>query len=462
MKRRTFLRGAGAVVVGLPFLESFRAHAAPEDHTFVIWMRTANGVAHAIPPLGEPERFWPVAPGPLDAANLPPDRALAELAPFASSLLPIVGLRLPFPHTGDRDVSGAVQLLTAAPVSEDPGGLGAVALLESADQRLGAAFPVPFRSLALLVGDDSRARAARIAHEGPSSSLRPDADPRVAYARLMGLSDAERDAVARRRNGVNDFVREQLVALRSTELSANDRMRLDAHFSAIRDFEVALACFADAEIEMRLDGVEPTAEAQYEELARLQLDLATLAIACGATRSVTLELGLALDFTRHAIPGVEGGAPLPPFYRIARRTNEGGEPIEDADDLHHAIDRRHGRIFGHLLQRLSDRVTPEGQSLLDVGLAVWTSDVPDALGTTYDDVPFVLAGHLAGNLATGRFVDAREGGATVPHNRLLSTILSAAGVRHADGSRIDDFGDSSLPRGFLDAIHDPSGPAWRG
>ena len=67
---------------------------------------------------------------------------------------------------------------------------------------------------------------------------------------------------------------------------------------------------------------------------------------------------------------------------------------------------------------------------------------------------------LGGNLAVGQYINVREGNTYLPHNRMFNTILSAAGVRKGDGSLVDDFGDESLPRGLLDAMVDPSGPAW--
>ena len=127
MSRRLFLRGAGTVALGLPFLETFsrfgsRAGAQPPADSFAVWLRQGNGVAQA--GNGEPERYWPRETGRLttDGLAAESDRALSELAPFADKILAVAGLRFAFPGNGCGHSGGGNQCLTAARVSETPSG----------------------------------------------------------------------------------------------------------------------------------------------------------------------------------------------------------------------------------------------------------------------------------------------------------------------------------------------------
>ena len=85
---------------------------------------------------------------------------------------------------------------------------------------------------------------------------------------------------------------------------------------------------------------------------------------------------------------------------------------------------------------------------LDDSVAVWLNDLGNGPPHSGTNVPWLLAGSAGGFLRTGQYLDL--GGVTI--NRVLNTILSAVGVRNADGSMIDDFGDSSLTGGLIDEI----------
>ena len=103
----------------------------------------------------------------------------------------------------------------------------------------------------------------------------------------------------------------------------------------------------------------------------------------------------------------------------------------------------------HLLDKLASYPMPSG-SLLDCGVAVFTNDLSNKWHS-YENVPFILAGSCLGALQTGRYVDAGD----VAHNKILSTIGAAVGCKNGNGDPLDDFGDSSLPTGRVDAIVSP-------
>jgi hypothetical protein len=67
------------------------------------------------------------------------------------------------------------------------------------------------------------------------------------------------------------------------------------------------------------------------------------------------------------------------------------------------------------------------------------------------NIPWVLAGSAGGCLKQGQQIRL-EGDDSPNHAKLLNTIASAAGVRKADGTFLDNFGDPSLPGGILQEI----------
>src|SRR5690606_16081414 len=162
------------------------------------------------------------------------------------------------------------------------------------------------------------------------------------------------DRVALRRESINDLVRDDLQNLLArTDLSKEDRDRLDLHLTNIRDLENEILTVIGptpvASSFQAVDG-EHTQSARMEEVVRLQLDLIAFAFASDRVRTATLQVGGCNDHTRYIIGGVEA----PPFHYISHRVmSDGGsgEAIPNGEELHHQIDRIHARFFRHLLDR---------------------------------------------------------------------------------------------------------------
>jgi Protein of unknown function (DUF1552) len=457
--RRTFLRGAGGVIVGLPMLDVFgrsRAEAQAQGaRRFGVFVRQANGVAQAGD--GEPERFWPKALGALTTAQMQSetDRGVVELASYADKLLLVKGTRFAFPGNGCGHSGGGNQVLTAAKVSEDPSGEKSLALGESIDNRMAREInPDGREPLTLMTGNTSGYLPVVLSYRGPKMLRGADNDPFVVYKRMTGLTGMDAgavDEIATRRKSVNDLIREQLRGfLGRNDLSTNDRQRLDLHFSSIRDFEVRMACTLPDMRQRELDGVSPVDGKNYVQVTQMHMDLIALSFACDYSRVATLQMGQGNDATQHSIPGFRGGEKLPRFHQISHRIyGDGteGDPIDGAQEMHFEIDKLHGRLFKYLIDRLAAYSTPEG-TLLDSGFAVWTNDLAHGVSHGYRNVPWVFAGSCGGFLKQGQYVDAGN----VTHNKLFNTLLEAVGVKNSDGTPVDDFGDPSLSKGQIDVM----------
>lgn len=466
ISRRMVLRGIGGAIVSLPFLESLGPKRARGDmHTppFAIFLRQANGcAAEQNTEVGaEPERFWPRMTGTLTPENVS-GRALDELEPYLSKLLVVHNVNMNDFNYGDGHARGALQGLTArGPTVEGAGG-SSEAAGESLDHRIGRELNPDGRdSLFLYAGRDGGWLGGPcISYRGPAQRRGAIHNPWNAYQSIVGgetgLSPEAQMQITQRQRSVNDLVRDQLTRLMSRpQISAADRDRLQLHFDSIRELETTLTCQMAADAEAALEGMSAGYDSTDGDLvmnaARLHFDVAALAVACGYTRSVALQIGSGNDgSTRYR--NLDTGAEMENYHYVSHRRashDSSGSVISNSDLLHHMVDRQFAQTFRHLLDRLSAYDMPDGQRLLDHGVAVWYNDNGNGPGHSSRNVPFVLAGSCNGFLRQGMYVEA-VGDRT--HKQMLNTIGSAVGLRNASGEHLDDFGDPSLPGGVLSEL----------
>ena len=460
LNRRDFMRaGAGTVMLGLPALDAFTPRSAraldkPQQSKFAVIFHQANGIAQAT--MEEPsELFWPDQLGTITKETLKqaPDRATSELADYASRLLMLRGIDFPYTEGfGCTHVSGFCQLLTGAKPWEDPTNGLITAMGESLDNRLAALLNPEGREPLTLLAPTNAPMTPSLSFRGPKQPRSVDSNPWTVYKRITGLTSANQQLsqlVAQRRKSVNDLVRSQLKSLLSrSELSSEDRRRLDLHLSSVRDVEFKLSCQLTSFPE-ELDETELRDTRNLSQIAELHMDLIALSLGCGNCNVATLTIGGCGNNGRLALPGFPEGVDLPNYHQISHRIYNDGrmsDAIVDAKRMHHEYDRFHARLFVYLLNKISAYMTPEG-NLLDLGVAVWTNELGDGPGHGRKNVPWIIAGSASGQLRQGVVLDAA--GAT--HNRLLNTLLSVLGARSESGGPAQ-IGDPELDGSLLDAM----------
>ncbi len=458
--RRKFLRGLGGVAVGLPMLDAFRAHesraANVTKKVYSVFMAQANGVAQAWDK--EPEMFWPRAFGPLSDAVMggtDVDRATSELKGYADKLL-MLKLNFSFPGNGCGHSGGCNQMLTAAQVSKDPAGNKSLSMGESVDNRIARELTPGREPFAVYAGHKPAFIDDAMSYRGALQLRAADNNPWTAYQRLIGLGAASADAtqaqaLITRRKSVNDLLRTQIKDLQArTDLTTQDRSRLDLHFSSIRDIELNMIKQLGAMDVATLKAVDGKHQDndKMEQVTRMQIDLIAFALASDMTRTSTLQVGTGNDGTQYTIDGVK----QPSFHQISHRIysdNAVGAPIADAFTLHHKIDRIHARHFKYLLDKLASYTLPEGGTLLDSSIAVWCNSIASGPPHSYTGVPFIVGGSGGGFFKTGQRPDL----GAVTNNKFFNSVLAASGVRKADGSPVDDFGDPKNAKGLLTQVH---------
>lgn len=433
LNRRAFLR-AGAIAVGLPFLEGLpirSAWAADEPPVFSLFIVAACGVVGS--------KFFPNATGALTTASLGAmsDKATSVLAPHAANLLFLKGVNFPMPGvTGCGHAQGLCQTLTAAPSMGSgsaaySGGISADLVIAKAVNPAGA------DPLTLYAGNRKNGYIAeRISFKaGGAGQVRSaDDNPYTLYARLVGLAtgsgsgsvDPMANELLTSRKSVNDFVRAELSSLLANpRLSKDDKERLQQHFDLIRDAEVTMgtmgtACTKDglatSQIEALQGGLAFKTNGMIEDVAKLHLELVAMAFACNFNRVATLQHGDGTDATKYNVPSNAGLGW--PFHHLSHRVPSDGDTGVNptAEQAHAEIDVLRMQTLLHGLNQFKAR------GLFDKSFIMWTNHVADGPSHSFKNVPHIIAGNAGGALRQGQFIDAGN----VTNNRLFNTLIAAA------------------------------------
>ncbi|HEY0715149.1 MAG TPA: DUF1552 domain-containing protein [Polyangia bacterium] len=300
---------------------------------------------------------------------------------------------------------------------------------------------------------------------GPEGRVRPGNNkPFDVYMSLMGLTGMQTSdpgllqRLTARDKSINDILRTQIQDLfKRTDLSMEDRRRLDVHLGSIREIEVNMTRPMTGPVtapggktiaeQVMTVQANPEANDLREDVVRTQLSLVALAFASDRQIAATIQCGGYQDETTFTIDGKRTSLG---YHSITHAV--GGPPGMGRNDamglLHHKVDRIHLRYLKHMIEQLKLYKTADGRPLLDDSIAVLTNQL--GCGTPHRgfSVPWVYAGSGGGFLKTGVFVDANH----AKNNKILNSLISAAGVRKADGAPVDDFGDAELPKGLLTEI----------
>lgn len=440
IKRRAFLTGAGSVAIGLPFLESLpsrSAWAAEGTPVFTLFIVGQNGVVG--------KNFFPSATGALSTAGLAgaTDIATSVLSPHAANLLFLKGIN--YPNPGPRacgHAEGCVQTLTGLA----PGSTGntAYAAGPSADTLIAKTLNKG-DPLALYSGAKGFI-AERISFKGAGAGQVRSADvnPYLLYSKVIGLAgntpttpgmptpvDPIAQELANRRKSVNDLVRAELNSLMSLPvLSAADKMRLDQHFQAIRDFEVNMGDMGDGMATgaactkegLPVDKYEALRSgfafkaAQMEDYVKLHMQILAVAFGCNYSRVATLQWGDGTDGTKYDVPSNSGLGWT--FHQLSHRIQSdsasGNNPTAEA--AHHEIDTLRMKT---LLVGL-DAFKAHG---LDKNAQViWTNTIADGPSHSTRGLPMIIWGSGGGYLKQGAFIDT----AGTANAKVLNTIMAAA------------------------------------
>jgi hypothetical protein len=431
--RRSFVRGVGASLALAPFINAInlsRARAAAQKRLMFVYVPDGCIPSKWHPTGGETSFTLPEMSAPLD--------------PIKKHLVFVDGLTMY--SGGATHEGGAAKVLT---------GVGAQSIDIFLGEKIGAASP--FRSLQLGVGATFENGSGSISFIGDKQPVNPDDDPTNAFKRIFGAaaggSGADADLEKLRKMSVLDAIKGDLSALKQ-QLGTTEKQKLDVHTDSLREVEMrlmggglsgAMGCGMPM-LDTRGFSVIPTdyypktyhKEANFKTIGQMQMDVAVLALSCGATNVATLMWSHAVSPTHILETGVTTGNHDASHY---------GEPnSQNAKDFV-TLKRWFMDQFVYLIQRMEN--TPDdGGSLLTNTLVVLCTELGDGNLHDHDRVPFVLAGQAGGALRTGRYLDYRtkNKGKNEPHTKLLTSIANAVDVK------IDSFGYAGEGTGPLNGL----------
>jgi hypothetical protein len=259
--------------------------------------------------------------------------------------------------------------------------------------------------------------------------------PVTAFGRLFGdNATATEDLALRRKRSVLDCNQEALSQMSAT-FSGFEQIRLEEHAEAIRRIESRLLNVAAdstgggncSSPNFNPDGFSgaPNSDRNFDTVADLQVEVATLALQCDLTRVVSIMFGnQQCDYT---IPEADVGT----HYHQSIH----GRPVEDYISYRSYFTDK----LRNLIQRLADTEDMDGNTLLDNTLVLHVSDMADGRAHTGENVPYMLAGGGSGALRTGRVLDL--GG--VSYDSILDTYAQAAGI-DVNSADYEPYGDGPV------------------
>ncbi|HLM75996.1 MAG TPA: DUF1552 domain-containing protein [Polyangiaceae bacterium] len=421
--RRLFLRGmlgGAAVAVGLPLFDFMLnrhgealANGDPIPTRFGLWF-FGNGVH--LP-------TW-TPPGAGPDWTVPQDYALAALLPHKEYVSIISGLSVKTAfhphHSGMSAVcSGGPHLKIDDVRDTIVSTMKYPSIDQVAAQYYQSVSPSPYKSLEVAVtrfrGTDEGTTFQHLSHNGSKNgetNVNPSEEsPHAFYNRLFNQGTAD-PLVRKARASVLDAVGDQIKGLEG-RLGAKDKQRLEQHLASISDLEARLSSTAAECTKPGDPGELPdiASNEQIEEKNRAMSDLMALALACGLTRSFSINYSTCGSGVVFWMVGAADG-------QHYMNHTEPAPYSKQQEAIRFTM-----KQFAYFLERLKG--TPEGTgNLLDHCSIYSCTEHTEGWTHSQNDLPMLLCGKGGGRLR-GNYHYRDNGGNA---SRALLTALRGAGL----------------------------------
>lgn len=445
--RRRFLRGAGLGAALLPLLgdEIVRAGCLPAGRKRLITLAWGNGVQQWVSGTGAGYTLPPVmkALEPYRGNLLIPDAIWLKTFDdqYPRNIFDNEAHDSPVAHLlGKPLVPDAVGTRFAASPSATP------SLDYWVGGKLKAANNTPYTALNLAV----MARRPFWTWQAAAAVATPDDDPYHVFdtlfagARMTAGGAPALDKVRLVRKSVLDYVKKD-VARFSRTLGTDDRVRIDAHLSSIRELEGRLAMPAavasNCAVPTLPDRFDVKSSDNFERTLRAQIDLGVAALAAGVSQVLTIQAsngsGTHVNLTWL---GYKTGTPYGHDGCCADSSSHHAS-AHDNGAAKTAIDTWFWAQLAYLLGKL--QAEKEGSSsLLDSSVVFVPNNMDHGNNHKVKNLPYLLAGSAGGYFKTGRLVTAGN----ASHTQVLASICAALGVP------TDGFIDPAYPAAELPGL----------
>jgi uncharacterized protein DUF1552 len=432
LSRRTFLRGAGAMIA-LPFFESLlpvRAASAVRPPKRAAFLYFPNGV-------------WPGAWIPKKTGtDFELTFSLTPLEKLKQDVIVLSGLDKAQSRDGDGHYAKTANFLTGLHVQKTIGkdiNVGGVSVDQVVAQKFGDQTPLPSLELGIdpvISGTDSvvgytRLYGSYISWRTAGAPLAKEINPRMVYERLFGAKDAARGRDDDR--SLLDLTLEDARNLRG-RLGRDDLFKLDEYLDAIRAVERRLEFSSKPDPRPWKPSLAPDAATpptpgiphEHREHVKLMLDLMVLAFWSDSTRVITFMFANDVSNKNFSfVEGVRGS-----HHDMSHHSNK-----PDKIEQYQRIARWHVEQFAYLLNKM--KAIREGEAtLLDNAMVMFGSSLSDGNRHDPNNLPILLGGRAGGTLQTGRHIASPK---NTPLCNLYVSMLQRMDLP------VKSFGDSSGP-----------------
>ncbi|TWU02618.1 DUF1552 domain-containing protein [Stieleria varia] len=437
LSRRTLLRGVGAAVA-LPLLDAMVPSSASAGLT--TGTEAIKRIGYIYVPMGFHSAAWTPQGDSLD--ELP--SSLQPLDAVKQHVNVLTGMDLQNAYPGSHATSNSAFLSAArAKLTESTDYYLGTTVDQVAAKQLGQQTQLPSLELAMdtanTVGQCDNGYACvyqnNLSWSSPTTPLPSEAHPRLVFETLFGeggTAEQRRQALIRR-SSLLDSVTLEMKRLRS-ELGASDRNQIDEYLTNIREVERRIDLAQGSAADHDLPDLDRPVgvPAKYADHARLMFDLQLLAFQGDITRVVTFQL--AREASTRTYPEI--GVP-DPHHPV---THHGNNPEKLAKVA--KINQFHVSLFAEFLEKLS-KVSEGNETLLDHSVFLYGSGMGNPDAHDHTNLPILVAGGAAGNLAGGRHIRFDQ---PMPLSNLHLTLLNKVGVP------LETFADST---GTIEHLFDP-------
>jgi Protein of unknown function (DUF1552) len=428
--RRSLIRGAGASLLALPFLNNIPSAEAQSFPTRFVVFFSGNE------PIGQ--EHW--EPG----TNMALTDVMSPLEPHKDKLNILGKVRMesrldddhPGGHVGIAHLLIGRQVIPFGPNEGDQFAGG-----KSLDMFLGE----QLGETPMIVGAKPGGNSgnSRLSYTGPNEPVHPEDDPLDAFDKYLGTATLNPQELANlhaQRQSILDQIAGHIDGVKP-KLSQADREKLEIHLDRVRDLELKLQQTTPASCEPTapVGGFDKNSNADFPEVSRMQMDLVTQALSCGVSRLATIQLGN--SGAGGITPNWGGGEGIDintSAHNICHdyNTNQADSGVQSRRQQ---LETWWYKQFAYFLDQL-DSVQEGDGTLLDNTLVLWMK--PIGYNHNVSNMMFMTAGGAGGQLQTGRYIDAGD----QPHNNLLVSCANMMGVD------INSYGDAAYCTGAMNGL----------
>jgi hypothetical protein len=423
LSRRTFLRGAAGVGIGLPLLDAMVPAAVAQALTAA---KPQPRFGFVYTPHGYILKHWvPDAVG----KDFELKSIMSPLAAFRDRLVVLSNLAMrPDNLVGSGHATSNSTYLSGA-LAKDTRGADVQAgttIDQIIAREIGQDTPLPSLELAIednsnmigiCDGTSSCTYLDTMSWSSPTTPLPMQINPRVVFERMLGAGGTPEQRAARMRSDKSllDAVMGSAAKLRS-DLGGRDRGRVDDYLTNLREVERRISNLEKTTTDTRLDVPDAPVDIPdlYEDHVALMFDLQLLAFQTDTTRVTTFMMSRELNNRAYPQIGVPGQ-----HHAISHHGYN-----HEKEAQHAKINTHHMTLFSRFVEKMS--ATPDGDgSLLDHTLLQYGSGMGDGNVHSKDPVSSLLVGGANGKLPGGQHIQMAK---STPHANLLVSILNIAGI----------------------------------